>query len=80
MLLEGGEENVAVLLARSTLPEQLDTDRHLETLLEFGLDRDHLDAVLRVTVGATTKPERDDLARTVSRRWSDLVDRWTSPR
>lgn len=29
MLLEVGEENVAVLLARSTLPDELDTERDL---------------------------------------------------
>ncbi len=58
MLLEAGEENAAVLLARSTLPDHLDTTRDLDTLLAFGLDRDHLDAVASLAVGAI---EADDV-------------------
>ncbi len=85
MLLEGGEENAAVLLARSTLPEFVDTEHDLDALLEFGLDREHLDELLQMTIGAAepddaaTRRRRDDLEQTISRRWADLVDRWTSP-
>ena len=34
--LEVGEENAAVLLARSTLPDELDTELEFEPLLQFG--------------------------------------------
>ena len=51
MLLEVGEENAAVLLARSTLPDELDTEHDLEALLAFGLERDQLDEVARLVIG-----------------------------
>lgn len=84
MLLEVGEENAAVLLARSSLPDALDTDRDLDTLITFGLDRDQVDEVARLTIGAiepddvNVRRRRDELERTISRRWADLVDRWMS--
>ncbi len=84
MLLEVGEENAAVLLARSQLPEELDTDRDLDALLTFGLDRDQVDEVARLTIGAiepddvNVRRRRDELEKTISRRWADLVDRWMS--
>src|SRR3954470_17833443 len=84
MLLEAGEENVAVLLARSQLPDELDTDRDLDTLASFGLDRDQVDEIARLTIGAiepddvNVRRRRDQLEKTVSRRWADLVDRWRS--
>lgn len=84
MLLEAGEENAAVLLARSTLPEHLDTTLDLDALLAFGLDREHLDAVASLAVGAietddvNTRRRRDELQQTISRRWAELVDRWQS--
>ena len=58
MLLEVGEENAAVLLARSTLPDELDTEHDLEALLEFGLARDELEEVARLAVGGI---EPDDV-------------------
>ena len=84
MLLEVGEENAAVLLARSSLPDALDTDHDLELLVSFGLDRDQVDEVARLTIGAiepddvNVRRRRDELERTISRRWADLVDRWMS--
>lgn len=84
MLLEVGEENVAVLLARSELPDELDTERDLETLVAFGLDRDQVDEVARVTIGTiepddvNTRRRRSELEKTISRRWADLVDHWNS--
>ena len=84
MLLEVGEENAAVLLARSQLPDELDTERDLEPLLAFGLDRDQVDEVARLTIGAietddvNTRRRRDDLEKTISRRWAGLVDDWVS--
>ncbi|BBZ78717.1 hypothetical protein MANY_40540 [Mycolicibacterium anyangense] len=82
MLLEAGEENAAVLLARSSLPDELDTSRDLGTLLTFGLDREQLDTVARLAVGAieaddvNSRRRRDELQKTISQRWAELVDRW----
>ncbi len=84
MLLEVGEENAAVLLARSSLPDALDTELDAETLVSFGLDRDQVDEVARLTIGAiepddvNVRRRRDELQKTISRRWADLVDRWMS--
>ena len=77
MLLEVGEENAAVLLARSALPDEIDTDHVLDALVAFGLDRDQVDEVARLTIGATdTRAGRDEMEQTISRRWADLVDHW----
>ncbi|MFI5507919.1 hypothetical protein ACIA48_10655 [Mycobacterium sp. NPDC051804] len=84
MLLEVGEENAAVLLARSPLPEEIDTTHDLDALLEFGLERDQIDETARLAVGAiepddvNTRRRRGELAKAISRRWADLVDDWTS--
>jgi hypothetical protein len=84
MLLEAGEENAAVLLARSQLPDELDTDRDSDTLVSFGLDRDQVDEIARLTIGAiesdgvNVRRRRDELEKTISRRWADLVDDWTA--
>ena len=84
MLLEVGEENAAVLLARSTLPDELDTEHDLEALLEFGLARDELEEVARLAVGGidpddvNTRRRRDEMDKTISRRWAQLVERWQS--
>src|ERR1700733_5133743 len=47
MLLEVGEENAAVLLARSDLPDEIDLDGNVDALLGFGLDRDQLNESAR---------------------------------
>ena len=82
MLLEVGEENAAVLLARSQLPDEVDTTRDLEPLVMFGLDRDQVEEVARLTIGAiepddvNTRRRRSEMEKTISRRWADLVDHW----
>jgi hypothetical protein len=84
MLLEVGEENAAVLLARSTLPDELDTEHDLEALVAFGLERDQLDEVARLVIGGiepedvNTRRRRDEMGKTISRRWAELVERWQS--
>jgi len=84
MLLEAGEENAAVLLARSLLPDEVDTEQDLDALVTFGLERDQVEEVARLAIGAieaddgTTRRRRDELEKTISRRWADLVDHWTS--
>lgn len=83
MLLEVGEENVAVLLARSTLPDMLDTDRDLDVLATYGLESDRVVQVVTSAVEAVAANEDDvehgaRLDRTVSVRWADLVDDWVA--
>ena len=84
MRLEVGEENAAVLLARSTLPDELDTEHDLEALVAFGLERDQLDEVARLVIGGiepedvNTRNRRDEMGKTISRRWAELVERWQS--
>jgi hypothetical protein len=82
MLLEVGEENAAVLLARSALPDELDFDSDLDALLAFGLDRDQVDEVARLTIGTvgpdddSGRRQRDEMEKIISRRCADLVDQW----
>lgn len=82
MLLEVGEENAAVLLSRSDLADEIDIARDVDALLAFGLERDQLDEVARLAVGGiepddvNTRRRRGELAKTISRRWADLVDQW----
>ena len=77
MLLEVGEENAAVLLARSALPDEIDTDHDLDALVTFGLDRDQVDEVARLVIGAIdTRPRGNEMEQTISRRWANLVDYW----
>jgi len=84
MLLEAGEENAAVLLARSLLPDEVDTEQDLDALVTFGLERDQVEEVARLAIGAieaddgTIRRRRDEMEKTISRRWADLVDHWTS--
>lgn len=83
MLLEVGEENPAVLLARSRLPDEVDTDLDLDALVTFGLERDQVEEVARLAIGAVesddviTRCRRGELEQTISGRWADLVDQWT---
>jgi hypothetical protein len=82
MLLEVGEENAAVLLARSQLADVIDTERDFSALEQFGLDTDQLDEVARLVIGViepddvNTRRRHDEVAKTISRRWADLVDDW----
>jgi hypothetical protein len=78
MLLEVGEENAAVLLARSDLPDDIDLERELDSLVAFGLDRDQVDEVARLTIGdvGSNRRKRDEMEKTISRRCADLVDQW----
>ena len=82
MLLEVGEENAAVLLARSDLPDEIDLERDLDTLMVFGLDRDQVSEVAQLTIGAIGSDDQDghrqrgEMEKTISMRWADLVDQW----
>jgi hypothetical protein len=83
-LLEQGEENLAVLIARASLPETLDSVRDAPALAALGLaGEDLLDLLPAVggdlpAAGAAGAGEMDRLSRTVSDRWAHLVDIWTS--
>ena len=82
MLLEVGEENAAVLLARSELADEIDTAHDLDALLTFGLEPEQVEEVARLAVGTiepddvNTRRRRGELEKTISRRWADLVDQW----
>ncbi len=82
MLLEVGEENAAVLLARSGLPDEIDLHGDLDALVAFGLDREQVEEVVQLTIGTVepddvnTRRRSGELEKTISRRWADLVDRW----
>jgi hypothetical protein len=82
MLLEVGEENAAVLLARSDLPDEIDLERDLDFLTALGLDRDQVDEVAQLTIGGIESDDengrgpRGEMETTISRRWADLVDQW----
>ena len=82
MLVEVGEENAAVLLARSALPDEFDLDSDLDALLAFGLDRDQVDEVARLTIGGIApnndniRRQRGEMETAISQRWADLVDQW----
>jgi hypothetical protein len=82
ILLEVGEENAAVLLARSALPDEIDLHVDLDALLALGLDRDQVDEVARLTIGVVgsgdedARRQRGEMEKAISRRWADLVDQW----
>jgi hypothetical protein len=84
MLLEVGEENAAVLLARSDLPDEIDLQRDLDFLTTLGLDRDQVDEVAQLTIGGiesdgdSNRRQRGEMETTISRRCADLVDQWLS--
>jgi predicted NUDIX family phosphoesterase len=70
------------LLARSDLPDEIDLERDLDALMLFGLDRDQVNEVARLTIGAigtdddNDRRQRGEMETTISRRWADLVDQW----
>jgi hypothetical protein len=82
MLLEVGEENAAVLLARSDLPDEIDLERDLDSLAAFGLERDQMDEVAQLTIGGAEsddddgRRQRGEMEMTLSRRCAALVDQW----
>ncbi|GAA0248156.1 hypothetical protein [Cryptosporangium japonicum] len=80
LLLEEGEEDLAVLLARSDLPDEIDVERDAPALTAIGLSGDELHALLpTITAASAEAPASDmaDLEQTISDRWAYLVDDWT---
>ncbi|MFI5952684.1 hypothetical protein [Cryptosporangium sp. NPDC051539] len=83
LLMEEGEEDLAVLIARSDLPDYLLTERDAGALASIGLSNDELYALLPGMEGPGRREGEGlsvgDLARleqTVSDRWAHLVHDW----
>jgi hypothetical protein len=82
ILLEIGEENAAVLLARSNLPDEIDLQRDVDFLTALGLERDQVDELAQLAIGSiesddvNRQRQRGEMETTISRRWADLVDQW----
>lgn len=81
-LLELGEDNAAVLLIRSSLPDQLDTEHDLAALVHLGLDSDTAEELFATAVEAldAEADSGDHLRQTISRRCAGLVAQWVSAR
>jgi hypothetical protein len=86
ILMERGEEDLAVLIARADLPEILDSGRDASALAALGLSEEDLRALLPtlggepLTAGAGAPPEAARLSQTISDRWAHLVSVWTARR
>src|SRR3984957_4079829 len=84
MLLVVGEENAAVLLARSDSPDENDLQRDLAFLMALGIVRDQVDEVAELTICASGsidkngRQQRGEIESTISRRCADLVEQWLS--
>jgi hypothetical protein len=82
MLLEVGEENAAVLLARSDLPDEIDLHSEIDSLVALGLDRRQIEEMAELTIGVVGSDDenahrrRGEMEKTISRRCADLVDQW----
>ena len=79
VLLDEGEEDLAVLIARADLPEILDSVRDAPALAALGLGEDDLAALLPAVSGdpVMARHGHDPLAQTISDRWAHLVSAWT---
>ena len=81
ILLENGEEDLAVLVARADLPEILDPVRDALALADLGLDSDELLTLLPGVSGDPLTPaaplQSAQMSQTISDRWAHLVSVWT---
>lgn len=83
ILLERGEEDLAVLIARADLPEILDSGRDAPALAALGLGDEELRGLLPavsgdlLTAGGIAPEEIARLTQTISDRWAHLVSVWT---
>lgn len=80
LLLGGGEENLAVLIARADLPDILDSTRDAPALAALGLGADELSDLLPAVSGGLPEADSQETAevrRTLSDRWANLVSVWT---
>jgi hypothetical protein len=81
ILLENGERDLAVLIARADLPEVLDSASHAPMLADLGLSEEDLQTLLPAVSGdlpaAGDNAEMTNRTQTISDRWADLVSVWT---
>jgi acyl-CoA synthetase (AMP-forming)/AMP-acid ligase II len=79
LLLENGEEDLAVLIARADLPEILDSSRDAPALAALGLSELDLNALLPAVDGAATAASAGatEMSQVISDRWAHLVSAWT---
>lgn len=85
LLLEDGEEDLAVLIARADLPDVLDSETDAHGLAAIGLSAEDLQSLLPAISADPAKAARAvaaaeqsaQMARTVSARWADLVTAWS---
>jgi hypothetical protein len=85
LLLEDGEEDLAVLIARADLPDVLDSEADAPALAALGLSEQEFLSLLPAISGDPVKAAGDVEAaerssrtsRTLSARWADLVSTWT---
>ena len=80
MLLERGEEDLAVLIARADLPEILDSGRDAPALAALGLGGEELRGLLPALSGGPPGAggaTLEEMTRTISDRWAHLVSVWT---
>ncbi|SHN46527.1 hypothetical protein [Cryptosporangium aurantiacum] len=83
LLLEEGEEDLAVLIVRSDLPEEIVVERDADALAAIGLSGDELHALLpTIEARGDADPgiaadEMAQLEQTISDRWAHLVSDWT---
>ena len=84
LLMEEGEEDTAVLIAASDLPDTLDLERDAPALGALGLGEDDLLALLPAITGdagpGLGTEDAAALDRTISERWAALVSYWTRAR
>jgi hypothetical protein len=80
ILLENGEEDLAVLIARADLPEILDSRSHAPVLASLGLSEEDLQTLLPAVSGDPLPAGSDNAEmakQTISDRWAGLVSAWT---
>jgi hypothetical protein len=85
ILLDRGEEDLAVLIARADLPEVLDSGRDAPALAALGLGEEELRGLLPAVSGdalaADPREQEQEMAlltQTISDRWAYLVSIWTA--
>jgi hypothetical protein len=80
ILLEGGEEDLAVIIARADLPDVLDTESDGPALAALGLSEEDLRSLLPAVSGdpADANADMAGRAQTISARWAHLVSIWTA--
>jgi hypothetical protein len=84
LLLEDGEEDLAVLIARADLPEVIDSDTDAPALAAIGLSEEELLSLLpaisadpaKAAEAVQAAEQSARMSRTLSARWARLVSVW----